>query len=158
MARPWADAVRRASVSHLPELGDRLDRAVAATDLGPAGIPVWAGVIRVLQWLLMLAALVGAVWTVALAFSGTLGADAVPRVLGVDLPLLLLVGGVVVGILLGLVCRLLVELTARSRAAGVERRLRGAIDEVAQELVVAPVTRELDAFKTVRNGLAVALR
>ena len=46
-------AVRRASVSRLADLGDRLDRALAATDLGAARIPLWAGLVRVLQWLLI---------------------------------------------------------------------------------------------------------
>ena len=62
MAPAWAGAVRRASVSRLPDLGDRLDRAVASTDLGAARIPVWAGLVRVLQWLLILTALAGVVW------------------------------------------------------------------------------------------------
>ena len=46
LARPWADAVRRASTSRLPDLGDRLDRALADTDLGVARMPVgpaWSG-------------------------------------------------------------------------------------------------------------------
>ena len=59
LARPWAPAIRRASVSRLDDLSDRLDGALAATDLGVARIPGWAGLVRVLQWLLILTALVG---------------------------------------------------------------------------------------------------
>ena len=43
LGRPWVDAVRRASTSRLDELGDRLDAALAGTDLGVAKIPWWAG-------------------------------------------------------------------------------------------------------------------
>ena len=70
--RPWADAVRRASVSRLPDLGDRLDAAVAATDLGVGRTPLWWRLVRVLQWLLMLAALVGGLWLLGLAVLGYL--------------------------------------------------------------------------------------
>jgi len=157
MTRPWADAVRRASTSRLDEMGDRLDRQIGATDLGVARIPVWAGAVRVLQWLLILAAIVGGGWTLALAVSGSLGDDSVPAYWGIDLPILLLVGGVVVGILLALLCRALVDLTARNRAATADRRLRAAVHEVSSDLVVAPVEHELEAFRTVRTGLDKAL-
>ena len=158
MTRPWAEAVRRASTSRVEEIADRLDAEIAATDLGVTKIPVWAGAVRLLQWLLILAALVGGGWTVALAASGSLGDDSVPAYGGVDLPIMLLVGGVVVGILLALLCRALVDLTARNRASAADRKLRAAVHEVSQELVVSPVEHELDAFRTVRTGLDLALK
>ena len=158
MTRPWADAVRRASTSRVDDMADRLDAEIAATDLGVARIPVWAGAVRVLQWLLILAALVGGAWTVALAASGSLGDDSVPAYGGIDLPIMLLVGGVVVGILLALLCRILVDLTARS--GGPPRPTASCAPPCTrspQELVVAPVEEELDAFRTVRTGLDAAL-
>jgi GTPase Era involved in 16S rRNA processing len=157
MTRPWAEAVRRASTSRLTEMEDRLDAEISATDLGVARIPIWAGLVRLLQWVLILAAIVGGGWTLALAASGSLGDDAVPEYGGIDLPILLLVGGVVVGILLALLCRLLVHVTARNRSAAADRKLRGAVHDVSSELVVAPVERELEAFRTVRTGLDKAL-
>jgi GTP-binding protein EngB required for normal cell division len=158
MTPPWADAIRRASLSRLPDVTDRLDLAIAETDLGVARLPVWAGVVRVVQWMLILTALVGGVWSIAMAASGTLGSSSVPKYLGVSLPLLLLLGGVAAGVLLALLCRLLVSATARSRAGSADRRLREAVRQVSAELVVAPVAAELDAFRTVRNGLTTALK
>jgi len=157
MTRPWAEAMRRASTSRLEEISDRLDAEIAGTDLGVARIPVWASAVRALQWLLIIAALVGGGWTLALAASGGMGDDSVPSFGGVDLPIMLLIGGVVVGILLALLCRVLVNLTARSRAAAADRKLRDAVRAVSSELVVAPVEQELDAFRTVRTGLDAAL-
>jgi GTP-binding protein EngB required for normal cell division/uncharacterized integral membrane protein len=160
LAKPWVDAVRRASVSRLPDLGDRLDGALASTDLGVERIPVWAGAVRLVQWLLITAALLGAAWLAALAVMGYLQVPqpATPRVWELPLPSLLLLGGVVVGVLLGLVCKLLVSLTARRRARAADRRLRAAVVAVSHELVVAPVEAELAAYTTVHNGLAKALR
>jgi hypothetical protein len=158
MTRPWADAVRRASLSRLEDVSDRLDVAIAETDLGAAGIPWWAGTVRVLQWLLILTALAGGAWTAALAFSGSLGSSPAPEYWGITLPVLMLLGGVAAGILLALVCRLLVNSTARRRAAAADRRLRAAVREVSTELVVKPVEAELQAFRTVRTGLTTALK
>lgn len=156
----WAHAVRTASVSRLPDLGDGLDRALATTDLNAERIPVWAGAVRVLQWLLMVAAVVGAVWLLLLAFGSIAGVPEPPTPLvgGWSLPLLLLAGGVGLGVLLALVCRLLVSATARRRAQVADQRLREAIAAVCEELVTGPVRGELERYATARTGLDAALR
>ncbi|MCW2814351.1 MAG: tRNA modification GTPase TrmE [Nocardioides sp.] len=153
----WVDSVRRASTSRLPEVGDRIDRSLASTDLGADKLPVWAGVVRVLQWALILTALLGALWTALLVVGGNM-ADNAPQVAGMPLPLLMLVGGVLLGVLLALACRVLVAGTARTRAAVAERRLRAVVHDVAAELVVAPVQAELAAYATVRSQLATVLK
>ena len=160
LARPWAEAVRRASVSRLPDLNDRLDSALGATELNADRIPVWAGLVRVLQWLLLLAAAAGAVWLGVLAGDRYLDVSepSTPDVAGFPVPTVMLLGGVVLGVVLSLVCRLLVSATARSRARSADRRLREAIAAVADELVVAPVRAELAAYDEVRDGLARALK
>ncbi|HQR25752.1 MAG TPA: 50S ribosome-binding GTPase [Nocardioides sp.] len=160
MSHPWQASIRHASVSRFDELGDRLDAALARTDLGVARIPVWAGLVRVLQWLLILAALVGAGWLALLAGGSylRLPEPETPDWRGLPVPTLLLVAGVGLGILLALVCRLLVAATARRRSGAADARLRAAISEVSQELVVQPVADELSAYSRVRAGLQTALR
>ena len=160
LARPWVEAIRRASVTRLPDLNDRLDRALGATDLGAARIPAWAGVVRVLQWLLIVTALAGAGWLCVLAALSylQLASPSAPESEGLPLPTLMLLGGVAFGVLLALVCRVLVAATARRRARSADRRLRAAIGEVSDELVVQPVEDELTAYGAVRTGLAAALR
>jgi GTP-binding protein EngB required for normal cell division len=160
LARPWAESVRRASVARLPDLGDRLDAALTATDLNVERMPIWAGLVRVLQWLLLLVAGAGLVWSAVLLADPWFGVDRptnTPDVAGFPVPVVMLLGGVVLGVLLALLCRLLVSATARSRARTADRRLRSAISGVAEELVVAPVRAELTAYDTVREGLARAL-
>jgi GTP-binding protein EngB required for normal cell division len=158
LARPWAEAVRRASTSRLSELGERLDDALARTDLSSGRMPFWVRVVWALQWLLLLAAVVGGVWLVVGAIGFDIGGSSTPHLAGVPVPLLLLVGGVVLGVVLALVCRWLISSTARSRARTADQRLRTAIGEVAQELVVDPVTSELSAYDAMRAGLEGALR
>lgn len=153
---PFADAVRRASVSRVPELGDRLDAAVAGTDLGVARLPWWAGALRVVQWALLLTALVGAAWLGALAAAGFLQLDLpdAPSYSGLPAPTALLLGGVAAGILLALLARVLVSLTARARARSADQRLRSAIADVADELVVHPIQAEVAAYRELRAEVA----
>ena len=160
MAPSWAAAIRSASVSRLPDLGDRLDRAVASTDLGADRIPAWAGLVRVLQYLLIISAIVGAGWLALLALGSyaRLPEPPTPEVGAFPLPTLLLVGGILLGLLLALVCRWLVAMTARKRARTADKRLREAISEVSQEVVVGPVQAELASYAEVREALSTALR
>ena len=153
-------AIRAASVSRLPDLNDRLDAALAGTDLGVQRMPVWAGIVRVLQWLLILSAVGGAVWLGVLFVMADLRVPEPPTPdwRGFPIPTLMLLGGVLLGVLLALVCRVLVAVTARRRAKAADRRLRDAITTVSQELVVAPIEAELAAYSRVRQGLATALR
>jgi GTPase Era involved in 16S rRNA processing len=145
MTPAWVGAVRRAAGSRLDQLGDRLDQALADTDLGGARLPAWVGIVRVLQWLLLLAAVAGLGWTAALAGLGQL-----------DDPDTIQVGGVVLGLVLGLLCRLFVARMARNRAARADERLRDGVNTVTHELVVEPVEVELAAYAAVRDGLTRA--
>ena len=160
LTAPWADAVRRASVSRLPDLNDALDKAVASTDLGVSRTPIWWRLVRALQWVLMVAALVGGLWLLGLAVLGYLQIPApdAPRSSGLPLPTLLLLGGVALGILLGLVCKAVVGLSARGKARSADRRLRAAIGAVTESLVVQPVEAEVEAYRATRAGLVAALR
>jgi GTPase Era involved in 16S rRNA processing len=160
LGRPWADAVRRASTSRITDLSDRLDQAVGGTDLDVAKMPWWAGAVRVIQWVLVITALLGGAWLAALAVMGylKLPEPTTPDVGPLPLPTLLLLGGVALGVLLALVCRWLVSVTARRKAAAADRRLRAAVHKVADELVVQPVAAELAAYSAVRTHLATALK
>ncbi|MFC7493908.1 MULTISPECIES: GTPase [unclassified Nocardioides] len=157
MTRPWVDAVRRAAGSRLGDLGDRLDQALAGTDLGVARLPGWMHLVRVLQWLLLLAALAGLGWTGALAGMGQLDDADTPQVAGVPVALLLLGGGIVLGILLGIFARISVARAAGNRARLADERMRDAVNGVTHELVVEPVEAELAAYAAVRGGVDRAL-
>lgn len=157
MAQPWVEAVRRASTARLGELGDRLDAALASAQVKAGRTPWWAHLVRILQWLLLAAAVGGLVWTGVLAATGKLQDSSTPQVGGVALALVLLVGGLVLGIVIGLLCRLAVAGVARGRAEEADQRLREAVREVSHELVVDPVEVELAAYTSVRTALGKAL-
>lgn len=158
LAQPWVRSVRRASTSRFEDLADRLDRAVTTTDLGVSGTPLWCRGVRVLQWVLLALALAGALWLAVLAGTAYLRTPEppTPDYRGLPVPTLLLVLGVAAGIVLALVSRLLIAAGARSRARRAGRRLRVAVAEVAEELVVTPVQAELTAHRVTTEGLRAA--
>ncbi|RZU33879.1 GTPase [Blastococcus saxobsidens] len=152
LAPAWRDELRRTADIAEERLADSLDRAVAGTDLGPQRVPLWQRAAGGLQWLLLVAALIGVVWLLGLVLLGFFQLDDVlplPRVEGVPLPTLLVAGGLLAGLLLALVCRPLVAIGARRRARTAERRLTAAVREVAEEELLAPmaeVERDAERF------------
>ena len=60
--------------------------------------------------------------------------------------------------LLGLLCKAVVRYSARRRARAADKRLRAAITEVTERLVVEPVEAEVEAYRTTQAGLDAALR
>lgn len=154
----WAVSVRRASVSRLEDIGDALDRAVGETELGVQRSPLWWGGVQVLQWVLLAAALVGGLWLAGLAGLAYLQMPEpdTPDWHEIPVPTLGLLGGILAGVALALVARLLASLSAKRRAAAVDKRLRSGVAEVVENRVVGPIQTEIEAYRTCRDGLAAA--
>ena len=152
---PWQKAVRRAAAGRSDDVRDRLDQAVVGTDLGVDRVPAWWRAGAGLQWALALAAVVGGLWLLALAFGSYLRLPdpPTPDVGDVALPTLLLVGGVVLGLLVAVLGRLLVRGGAKVRRHRAESRLRHAIEQVADDLMLGPVAEELDRHARARVAL-----
>ncbi|MGW4941140.1 GTPase family protein [Actinoplanes sp. NPDC004185] len=153
----WAPALSTASRSRLGDLPDALDRAVARTDLGMSRKPIWWTVVGLLQWLFTIAAVVGLGWLIAGYAVRVLGLPAFdnPKVGEVPLPTLLLLGGLLLGALLAVAIRPIVNLGARRAGRRAEQRLRGSVTEVAREYVVAPVREVLNGYAQAREALTV---
>jgi GTP-binding protein EngB required for normal cell division len=153
---PWPDTVRDAARSHSADLSDRLDRAVAGTDLGVTKKPAWWRVLGVAQALLATAAIAGGLWLAGLYALTVLRLPdpGTPMVGPVPLPTLLLLGGLLLGLVLALLARLLAALLAGRQAARAEARLRAAVAEVADDLVVTPIRVELSAYDALRAALS----
>ena len=157
---PWPGAVRAAARSREDDLADELDRAVAVTDLGVDRTPLWWRVTGLLQTLLAVLAVAGGLWLVGLYAltllrlpdPGTPELEPWPG-FEVPLPTALLLGGLLLGLLVGLLARLCAAVGARRRRARAEERLDAAVAQVADELVLAPVTAELTAYAELREAV-----
>ena len=137
----WADALRDEVADRASRLGDRLDAAIASTNLGASRAPAWWRAASFLQGVLLFAAVVGAVWLAALAGLAYLQLDVPegPEVAGrLPLPSALLLGGVAVGILLAMLARPFAAIGARRRARLARDRLQASVREVADAEVITP--------------------
>ena len=153
----WAPALNTASRSRLGDLPDALDRAVAKTDLGMSRKPFWWTAVGLLQWLFTITAVVGLGWLIAGYAVRVLGLPAFdnPQVGDVPLPTLLLLGGLLLGAMLALLLRPIVNYGAKRAGRRAEQRLRGSVTEVAREYVVAPVREVLNGYAQAREALTV---
>jgi len=80
-----------------------------------------------------------------------------PMYYGFPLPTLMLVLAVALGVLLALLSRVFVSIGAKSRARAADKRMRSAIDGVTEELILAPISAELETYKQARTGIERAL-
>ncbi|MEV8506845.1 GTPase [Actinoplanes sp. NPDC051475] len=153
----WAPALNTAARSRLGDLPDALDRAVAKTDIGMSRKPFWWTAVGLLQWLFTIAAVVGLGWLLAGYAVRILGLPAFdnPKVGEVPLPTLLLLGGLILGLLLAVLLRPIVNVGARRAGRRAEQRLRSSVTEVGREHVVAPVREVLNAYAQAREALTV---
>jgi GTP-binding protein EngB required for normal cell division len=150
----WQATVSSAAKQPLADLGDALDRAVVDTDLHVNETPGWVRGFGALQLLVLLAAVVGLVWMVAmlaLQLSGSITPNP-PRVEGLSLPLLLVVGGLLMGWALAVLSTALARSSATRAAKAADLELRRTISEVATERL-APLEAELAAYERARTAL-----
>lgn len=160
VGKPWAQAIRSASIAKSTDIADALDQAVMSTDLGVAQPSLWWRVVNFLQWLLFAAALVGLGWLLMLLVADIAGFNVATSKSygGIPAPTLLLIGGVVLGIALSVLSRFAARISGANKAKRADRLLRSAIGEVAQKQVVEPIEVELDAYSRHRAGLLTALK
>ncbi len=140
----WKAAVAAAGRANDEDLSDALDLAVGKVELPLHGQPRWWSLIGRIQWTLLGIAALGAVWLVVLAALGWLQIELdSPLVLGLPLPTVMLLGGVLLGLLTAGLGRRAARIGGRRRAALAERALRTAVEGVAGTLIVDPMSAEL---------------
>ncbi|KAB2809212.1 ABC transporter [Pimelobacter simplex] len=149
----WTRHVLAAATGRLDTVGERLDRELRGVDLG-GRLPAWVGLVRVLNWLLLLAAVGGFVWWGVAAVQGSTGD--LTEVAGLPLPAVLGIGGLVLGLLLAVLGGMLVRGLARQRAEAADERLRGIVHAVLDADVVQPLGAELASYAAFRRGINAA--
>jgi GTP-binding protein EngB required for normal cell division len=157
---PWPAAVTAAARSRTADLPDALDQAVVTTDIGMERERVWWRMVGALQWLVTVIAIVGGLWLlVRIALIGLgLATIALPSydvlsVGHVPLATVLLIGGAIAGILISLLVKPLVSVGAKRARRRANARLRTAITQVSNDLIVAPVQGVLHDYGEARAAL-----
>jgi GTP-binding protein EngB required for normal cell division len=144
----WSDAVRSAAVPTTDELSDTLDAAVGSVDL-TLRRPVWWQVAAAVQALLLAAAAVGLLW-----WPLTVAGVGAPRVGGLSVPLLIFLGGAVLGAAAVVLARWSARVGARRRRESVASTLNATVSAVAVERVVAPISSVIIDHRSVRVALS----
>lgn len=150
----WKRALEEACRRDHDLLPDLLAEAIAATDLGFSRNPGWWRAVRGIQWFLLAVAMLGLGWLLAnllLAWVDLPGLVAPGDGGGMNIPALLIIGGVGGGLLFSFLSRGLVAAGERSGIRQVARRLRAAVGKVGREHVVAPLTAELGRLAEARR-------
>lgn len=160
LSRGWADAVKNAARAEEPRLADRLDRAVARTDLDIDRRRRWWHLVRVLQWVLLAAVVAGLLWLGSAFVLAYLQLPPLPEVTWGRLPAptVLVLGGVLAGLLLAGASRVGVVVGAGRRERVARTALRRSVAGVTNELVVQPVQAELDRYARACSALERAVR
>ncbi|MBX3100297.1 MAG: 50S ribosome-binding GTPase [Salinibacterium sp.] len=153
----WRAGIRSTADRAIAELPPQLDLAIARTPL-PAKGSWWWVIFSVLQWVSILAALVGIGWLLGAAFLPNFGLPAfeVPKIEGWAVPTLLIAGGVALGILLGLLGAAFAAATAAARRRRTRKLLLASVGEVVRKTAVAPLLADLDRARDFSAALKIA--
>ncbi|HLR85168.1 MAG TPA: GTPase [Nocardioidaceae bacterium] len=156
LTQPWVRSVRSATTGRSGEIVEAVDDAVRSADLGLERPAPWMRTISIVQWLLLVVAVVGIVWGIVVSVSGGTGLPD-PELGGVSVPLIAGIAALVAGIVLGIASRVAVHVAAKRKAREADGILREAIGSVADEQILAPLDAELRAYDETRAGLRAAL-
>lgn len=162
MPSMWRRRMRAAARSSVDELTSELGEAVDGAVRGSERTPAWWGFARILQYVLLTVAGVGAVWALVAASSWAGGGITGVRLF--DDPLFIAYAGAVVaasllvGWLTGVGCGNLVEVAAVQRREEIERTADASVREIVGERVVRPLEAELERFRSFRRAYGMARR
>jgi GTP-binding protein EngB required for normal cell division len=160
LPEPWSRTVRAAARSRADEAQAALGAAVAQGLPPRDKVTGWWRLVAVAQWLLMALTLAGLIWIVLILALGGSGPGhksspfndtALAPWLGVMVVALLLLGW-----LISSWCQNMVVLAADREREQAVRDILSRIGDVANDLVVVPVGRELRDYERFRTELAAA--
>ncbi|MFC0582661.1 GTPase [Micrococcoides hystricis] len=154
----WIKVIRERVASESENLEEDLDQAIVRTDLGGNKKSWWWYLFNTIQWVAMLATIVGLGWLLAYPVAGffQLPLPEAPVVEGWPLPTLLVAFGLVLGIFLAMTARLFVAAGARQRRRAVRKRLLRGIKEVVERQIVEPTKSEIDRYHAFNDEVAAA--
>ena len=155
----WASSVVDQTEAIVETLPEDLDRAAARTKLPAQPSKAW-GLFTIIQWLALVAALVGIGWYLLAAFlPGVLYPfmdTIIPEIEGWPIPTLLIVGGLLLGIVLGMFTGVFGLAIGSSVKHRTRRALRREVSSISQAKVVEPLlavrARYLEFLDAIRRA------
>ncbi len=156
----WTASIRRAARQEAEHLPDKLDQAIANTNVSATKGSWWWPLVSVIQWVSLATAFAGALWLGVLAAAAYLqfSLPAAPRVEGFPVPTLMIVLGVILGVLLGVLTGFAARVGGAARARKARKALLAAIGDVVEVSVVQPVEAEITRHNQFIGALERARR
>ena len=159
LSRPWRSAI----LDQVTGLGardviDELDRSISDIDPGVDHRRWWWGVFSFLQWFALITLIAGVV-ILALSFIPnpvTVGADSLPAPKGVRLDLWFIGIGLFLAVSLTVSARFFGALGAHRTAVKFEKKLRKAVANTTDTVVLSRLQNELDRYERYRAGVRIA--
>lgn len=153
MPRVWRERVAESAVASAQDFRGAADEVLARADLEEKRRPLWWLVLGAMQWLAFLAMLFGLVWFLGLWLVDVLHIRLPePPYAGIfPLPLLLAVGGLLLGIVLSLMAGALIDRGRDRLRERVTKRLSAGISQQAEENVLQPITQAREQYATFWN-------
>jgi len=160
---PWPAAVRSAARSQVDAIPYALGSAISDALPEENSVAQWWRLVTGWQVLLLGGAVAGLVWLVTLAVAGAVHAVEGTTATSGDVGLLPWIAIMVAAVLLlgwltAKGCMTLVVRNADREREQAERQMRAGIGQVARQMVMVPVERELSAYTRFHDELAVAAR
>lgn len=154
---PWSHSIRDSARTYEDQLPGEIERAIATVHYDAEKRRWWWHLLNALQWAGIIAALVGLLWLTALALATyfQIVLPEPPTVEGFPLPVptLLVATGLLLGIVVAMLGRLIAAAGHRLYARGITRQLEAHIADVAARGVIAPVEDELNRLADYRAAL-----
>ncbi len=147
LPEPWPNLIRQAATPADESLFDRLDLAVAdAVRLVRPRKPRWWQAIGVLQIVLAIAVVIGALWLLGLAVATwfQLPQLPTPSIRRIPVPTGLVFGGASLGWALSLLSGSVARVGGQRSGTKAAKQIERAVAQVADELVLGPIQQELD--------------
>lgn len=146
----WKEPLREMVNDNVQILDDGIDSAIAGTPLGVERSSWWWPVVKVIQWVALVAALGGALWLAAYPVAGYFQFDLpqAPRVEGIAVPTLLVFIGILLGIVLGIACSFVNRIVAKVKRRKALKNLERSVSHLVRQAVVEPVDQHLDTYNS----------
>ena len=146
----WKEPLREKVHANTAVLDDGIDAAIAGTPLGVERSSWWWPVVKVIQWVALVAALGGALWLAGYLVAGYFQFELpeAPRVEGIAVPTLLVFIGILLGIVLGLACSFVNRIVAKVKRRKALKNIERSVSQLVRQAVIEPVDQHLDTYNS----------
>lgn len=154
LPRRWAQEIISDTHHSVETLVRRVDYVSSHAELETRRHPLWWRLVNVMQWLLMITVFGGVLWLVAHALAVNLGIwlDRPPMVGIFPLPLVMVIGGVMLGWLISFISRIVIRRGRNRTYHRVHRRLLAAFREDLIEHLLEPLEKHIAVYNRVAQA------